>query len=77
MVLNGVLYENGASSSSCSGGMVGMVDFAAAEFEIAFVCKVGFRDEHDVNVVVSDECFQLSSTCWVRPLAFHRARRRK
>jgi hypothetical protein len=59
MTLNGVVYENGASSSSSSGGMVGMVDCEVAEFEIVFVCKVGFRDEHDVNVVVTDECFQL------------------
>jgi hypothetical protein len=36
-----------------------VVDCIVAEFEIAFVREVGFRDEHDVNVVLRDERLQL------------------
>jgi hypothetical protein len=40
--------------------MVGVVDCIVAEFEIALVREVGFRDEHDVNVLLGDESLQFS-----------------
>jgi hypothetical protein len=59
MVLYGVFEEYGASGSSSSGWMVGVVHCIVAEFEIALVRQVGFRDEHDVNVVLRDERLEL------------------
>jgi hypothetical protein len=38
--------------------MVGVVEHEVAESEVAFVGEVGFRDEHDVNMVEGDEGFQ-------------------
>jgi hypothetical protein len=58
MVLYRVFEEYGASASNSSGWMVGVVDSIVAEFEIAFVREVGFRDEH-VNVVLRDKRLQL------------------
>jgi hypothetical protein len=33
--------------------------YFVTEFEIALAREVGFRDEHDVNVVLRDESLQL------------------
>jgi hypothetical protein len=41
--------------------MVGVVHCIVAEFEIALAREVGFRDEHDVNVVLRDESLQPST----------------
>jgi hypothetical protein len=59
VVLYGVFEEYGASASSSSGWMIGVVSCIVTEFEIALVREVGFRDEHDVNVVLRDESLQL------------------
>jgi hypothetical protein len=58
MVFDGAFNNDGASSSSSSIWMVGVVDSIVGYTKMAFIRKVRLGDEHDVYVAQRKKCFQ-------------------
>jgi hypothetical protein len=58
MVFDGAFNDDGASASSSSIWMIGMVDSIVGDSKIAFVRKVSLGNEHDVYVAQRKECFR-------------------
>jgi hypothetical protein len=52
-MLDSVFYDYGSASSSSSCRVVSVVVCVVGNSQITFLCEVGFRKEHDVNVANS------------------------
>jgi hypothetical protein len=59
MVFDGAFNDDGASASSSTIWMIGMVDSIVGNSKIAFVRKVSLGNEHDIYVAYRNKCFQL------------------
>jgi hypothetical protein len=58
-VFDGTFNDDGASASSSSIWMIGMVDSIAGDSKIVFVHKMSLGHEHDVYVAHRKKCFRL------------------
>jgi hypothetical protein len=61
VVFDGVFYDYGCAASGCSVGVVGVMDCVIGNTEVIFHSEVGFRDEHDINIIGVKENLELIS----------------